>query len=88
MELFKCENLVEVHESIGLLEELEFWGFDGCSKILKFFEEASSGNLLKSFISMAVKVLETAIRWVHNQEEDYWLRSLSISLFLSHKVIK
>ena len=36
LNLYDCINLVEVHQSDGLLEELEFWSLDRCQNI-RFF---------------------------------------------------
>ena len=33
LEIFCCDNLIEIHDSIGLLDKLECWHLEGCTKL-------------------------------------------------------
>ena len=33
LDLENCENIIEVHESIGFLEKLKVWNLEGCSQL-------------------------------------------------------
>ncbi|XP_075659280.1 protein SUPPRESSOR OF npr1-1, CONSTITUTIVE 1-like [Castanea sativa] len=82
LELYRCRNLVEVHQSNGLLEKLELWDLSGCKNVrifprnlrlksLKSFNFNWCGSLLQRTERLA---LLTSIGYLIS------LHSLSISL--------
>ena len=80
MNFSKCINLVEVHQSVGLLEELEYWNLNGYQN-LKILPR----NLrLKSFKLFYHYGCESLDQWM---ERSPWLSSIGYLIHLHELVI-
>ena len=80
--LYSCINLVEVHQSNGLLEELEFWDLDGCQNIRIFPRNLQLKSLKTFYFHWCGSLLQTTERLALLSSIGYLisLHSLRISL--------
>ena len=80
--LYRCINLVEVHQSNGLLEELEFWDLDGCQNIRIFPRNLRLKSLKTFYFSWCGSLLQRTERLALLSSIGYLisLHTLRISL--------
>ena len=80
--LYRCINLVEVHQSNGLLEELEFWDLFGCQNIRIFPRNLRLKSLKRFYFNRCGSLLQRTERLALLSSIGYLisLHSLRISL--------
>ena len=82
VKLYRCKNLVEVHQSIGLLEKLEFWDLGRCQNIRIFPRNLQLKSLKRFYFNWSGSLLQRTERLALLSSIGYLisLHSLRISL--------
>ena len=82
VKLYGCINLVEIHQSNGLLEELELWDLGGCQNIIIFPKNLRLKSLKRFYFSRCGSLLQRTERLALLSSIGYLisLHSLRISL--------
>ena len=82
LHLYECINLVEVHQSVGLLEELEFWDLGRCQNIRIFSRNLQLKSLKSFYFNWSESLLQRTERLPLLSSIGYLisLYSLAISL--------
>ena len=80
--LYRCINLLKVHQSNGLLEKLEFWNLDGCQNIRIFPRNLRLKSLKRFYFNSCGSLLQRTERLALLSSIGYLisLHTLRISL--------
>ena len=68
LDLSYCPNLVEIHESVGLLDKLETWNLAGCKKLQVLPRRLKLKSLEHFHLQACVSIQKLPELWAPNLE--------------------